>query len=166
MTPKKRNMDEVFAAIGAAMAETGGRTLEKIDPASDAAIAAARRQISVTLHDYQPYPGADPGDAEWRYRKELERALHGPLAVPAALRAWMLCSEGENSATTLQERVLAAAWVAATQRARVEGMKSLSESHTAWFEVRAARVAPERAHAAPQIQAPATPSVPRQSELF
>jgi hypothetical protein len=166
MIPKKRSMDEVLAAIGAAMAETGGRTLEKIDPAGDAAIASARRQVAIRLHDYQPYPGADPGDVEWRYRKELERALHGPLAVPGALRAWMLCNESQNNSTTAEERILAAGWVAAMERARAEGMKSLTESHTAWFEVKAVRVTVCRADAAPPSALPVAPEAPRQSELF
>ena len=163
----KRNMDEVFAAIGVAMAETQGRILGQIDPAGDAAIAAARRQVSVTLQDYQPYAGADPGDAEWRYRQALEHALHGPLAVPGALRAWMLSVESEAGVMTAQERVLARAWVAATQRARAEGMKGLADSHSAWFEVRPVRIPPAPAPARQPVAATsARPGEPRQPDLF
>lgn len=152
-------MDEVFAAIGAAMAETQGRTLQQIDRAGDTAIAAARQQVSITLRDYAPYPGAEPGDAEWRYRKELERALHGPLAVPPALRAWTLSREGEGSRLSVEEQKLAQEWVAATQRARAEAMQGLADSHTAWFEVRAVR------RPAP-VAAPALPAAPVQGDLF
>ena len=154
----KRSMDQVFAAIGAAMSETHGRTLEQIDRVGDAAISAARHQVSITLQDYNPYQGADPGDAEWRYRKALEQALHGPLAVPGALRAWLLSQESEPNELTESERVLAAAWVAATERARAEGMRGLADSHTAWFEVRAMQ--PQR----PTV--PPKPKGPAQGDLF
>lgn len=167
MTPKKRSMDEVFAAIGAAMAETQGRILGQVDPAGDAAIVAARRQVSVTLQDYQPFAGADSGDAERRYRQELERALHGPLAVPGALRAWMLSVESEEGVITAEERVLAHAWVAATQRARVEGMKGLADSPTAWFEVRPVRIPPAPAPARqPVATTSACAGKPQQPDLF
>jgi len=154
----KRNMDEVFAAIGAAMAETQGRTIAQIDHGGDAAIAAARRQVSITLLDYTPYSASEPGDAEWRYRKALEQALHGPLAVQGALRAWLLSQESDSDELTESERGLAAAWVNATQRARAEGMRGLADSHTAWFEVRAVRPPP----AAP----PKPPKGPAQANLF
>jgi hypothetical protein len=154
----KRSMDEVFAAIGAAMAETTGRTLEQIDRVGDAAISLARHQVSITLQDYNPYKGADPGDVEWRYRKALEQALHGPLAVPGALRAWLLSQESEPDELTEAERVLAAAWIAATERARAEGTRGLADSHTAWFEVRAVR--PQPPPAPPKLEGPA------QGDLF
>ncbi|QHI97087.1 hypothetical protein GT347_03260 [Xylophilus rhododendri] len=156
-------MDEVFAAIGAAMAETRGRTLEQIDPAADAAIAAARRQVSITLQDYPLQSGPEPAEAQWRYRQELERALHGPLAVPGALRAWTLASESDGNSLSAEERQLAQAWVVATQRARAEGMRGLAESHTAWFEVRAVK---PPAAPSPMAQPAPAPSRPVQSSLF
>ncbi|WPB58659.1 hypothetical protein [Xylophilus sp. GOD-11R] len=157
---KKRTREEVFAAIGAAMAETRGRTLDKIDHEADAAVTAARRLVSITLQDYTPYPGAEPGDAEWRYRLALERALHGPLAVPGALRAFSLAQDSSADELTESERALAEAWISATAKARAEGMRGLADSHTAWFEVRSVRpVAPPTAVAVKQMP-------PAQPDLF
>jgi hypothetical protein len=87
------------------------------------------------------------------YRKALEQALHGLLAVPGALRAWLLSQESEPDELTESERVLAAAWIAATERARAEGMRGLADAHTAWFEVRSMR--PLLPAALPRSEGPA-----------
>ncbi|WPB55175.1 hypothetical protein [Xylophilus sp. GOD-11R] len=138
----KRSRDDVFAAIGAAMAENQGRALDRIDAAADVALAQARQAVSVRLQDYQPDgDDAAPTQAEWRYRLSLERALGGPLSVPAALRAWEHACEDDEESLTGEERELAQAWIRASQRAHIEGTRGLMESAAVWFEVSAVRMA-------------------------
>lgn len=100
---KKRSMDEVFAAIGAAMSETQGRTLEQIDRSGDAASAAARKQVSVTLQDYA-LPSRGSRRCGVAVPLALERALHGPLAVPGALKAWLISQESDADEMSESER--------------------------------------------------------------
>jgi hypothetical protein len=147
--PVKRNIDDVLNAIAAAHADTRGRILGQIDQAADAEAAVARRLVSITLEDYSTDDAEEHAKAEWRYRKELERALGGSHTVCEALRAFTAACESDPEDLTPTERALAERWVAALPRARSEGMAGLSEVHAAWFDVRMLKPTPAPAPVAP-----------------
>lgn len=135
----KRNIDDVLNAIATAHAETRGRILDQIDHAADAETAGARRLLSITLQDYAAEDPDEPKRAEGRFRKEMERALGGALAMVRAFRAFSMARESEPEELSPTELRLAEAWVAAMPRAHAAGVDGLGPAPGAWFEVRSVR---------------------------
>lgn len=74
-------------------------------------------------------------DAENRYQRTLERALGGPENVITAYRAWQTAEETSEAEMSEEDIAMAKKWLAATSRARNDGLRDLGETE-AWFEVR------------------------------
>lgn len=123
-------------AIAAARADTRGRILGQVDQATDAEADVTRRLVSITIKDDSTEDVEDRAKAEWRRRKELERALGGAQTVCEALWAITDGRERDREDLAPDERVLAERCGDALPRARSEGIAGLTEVQAAWFDVR------------------------------
>ena len=105
--------------------------------------ASAEISVRISLQDYEGAEGSPSSrDVEARYRKWLERAFGGPQALALALRAYTQACEGEPDEMDGEQRSLAEAWVAASQRAHAESLGGLEAGQSAWFEVSAVEADP------------------------
>lgn len=125
-------------------------------------LAAARDAVRIRLKDHDSGQASASDDAEARYRKTLERALGGPVAVSAALRAYQLACDGEPDEMEDGDRALAEAWIKASQRATADGLGGLEGAEEAWFEVTTRKVSAVAPTLAPKpvVVVPAAPPLP------
>ena len=77
-------------------------------------------------------------DAQDRFRKTLEKALGGPENVIGAYRVWQMAEETSEGEMSDEEISIVKKWLAATSRARNDGLRDLGETE-AWFEIRVAK---------------------------
>ena len=91
---------------------------------------------TITLQDPpSDIPDRARTDAQTRFQRTLERALGGPENVIAAYHAWQTAEETSDAEMSDQDIAMAKKWLAATSRARNDGLRDLGETE-AWFEVR------------------------------
>lgn len=91
---------------------------------------------TITLQDAPTdLPHQAQHDAEQRFTRTLERALGGPDAVLEAFRAWQAAEDVAQDEMTPDDLALAKRWIAATSKARNDGLREIGEAE-AWFEVR------------------------------
>lgn len=93
----------------------------------------------ITLNDF-PSDASERArqDAQERFRKTLEKALGGPENVLAAYRVWQMAEATSEDEMSGEDLSMLKKWVAATSRARNEGLRDLGETE-AWFDIRVAK---------------------------
>lgn len=91
---------------------------------------------TVELHDApQDIPEQLRQNAEYRFRRSLERSLHSPDSVIQAYKAWQQAEETDIHELKEQDISLAKQWQQAATRAYQEAFRELGECE-AYFEVR------------------------------
>ncbi len=91
---------------------------------------------TVALNDYPELPPKERMQAELRCCRTLERLLGGPEGVATAYGAWCAAAEADGTDAAAEDRTHAAAWAKAFEQAKKDGLQSLGEADSAYFEVR------------------------------
>jgi hypothetical protein len=98
------------------------------------------RPYTVALRDAPELPAAERIAAEVRFIKEIERALGSADDVALIYRAWIDASESEANELDAESAALAFRWPKAMTGATRAGLRNVSETSEAHFELRLERV--------------------------